>query len=106
MCPVNYFNTCDLDTYLVRNSPGRSTFNTLERRMAPLNKDLGGVLLEHKHFGVHMDDKESTIDPQLDLKNFEHAGNILRLPPICFYYLFIKIFLFQSKTKNLVKDIN
>ena len=26
--------------------------------------------------------------------------------PFCFYYLFMKLFLFQSKTKNAVKDIN
>ena len=28
------------------------------------------------------------------------------LPPFCFYYIFIKLFLFQSKTKNVVKDMN
>ena len=27
-------------------------------------------------------------------------------PPFCFYYLFMKLFLFQSKTKNTVKDIS
>ena len=29
--------------------------------MAPISKELGGVLLEHKHFGVHFDDKGSAI---------------------------------------------
>ena len=46
--------------------------------MAPLSKELGSVLLvEHEHCGAHLDDKGNTIDPQLELKNFEHAGKIL-----------------------------
>ena len=45
--------------------------------MAPLCKELGGVLLEHEHFGAHLDDKGNTIDLQLELKNFEQAGKIL-----------------------------
>ena len=45
--------------------------------MAPLSKVLGGVLLEHKHFGADLDVKGNTIDPKLELKNFEHAGKIL-----------------------------
>ena len=39
--------------------------------------ELGGALLEHEHFGVHLDNKGNTIDSQLELKNFEHAGKIL-----------------------------
>ena len=42
----------------------------VERRMAPLSKRLGGVLLEHKYFGTHLDDKGSTTIPQLEMKNF------------------------------------
>ena len=45
--------------------------------MVPFSKKLGGVLLEHKHFGAHLDDKGNTVDPQLELKIFEHAGKIL-----------------------------
>ena len=30
----------------------------------------------------------------------------LAFPPFCFYYLSMRIFLFQSTTKNAVKDIN
>ena len=45
--------------------------------MAPLCKELGGVLPEHQHFGAHLDDKGNTIDRQLELKNFEQAGKIL-----------------------------
>ena len=62
---------------LVANAPGRSAFNRVDRRMAPLSKELGGVSLEQEHFGVHFDDKGNTIDSQLELKNFEHTGKIL-----------------------------
>ena len=63
--------------FLVTNAPGRSAFNRVERRMAPLSKELSGVLLEHEHFGSHLDDRGNTIHPQLELKNVEHAGKIL-----------------------------
>ena len=63
--------------FLVTNAPGRSTFNGVQRRIAPLIKELGGVLLEHEHFGAHLDDKGNTIDSQFELKIFEHAGRIL-----------------------------
>ena len=60
---VDYFNTYNLHGFfLVTNEPGCSAFNKVDRRVAPLNKELGGVLLEHKHFGAHLDDKRSTID--------------------------------------------
>ena len=63
------FNTYDLDVFfLLKNASGRSAFNRVERRKAPLNIELGGVLLEHEHFGVHLDDKGDTIDPYLELK--------------------------------------
>ena len=31
---------------------------------------------------------------------------VFGFPPFCFYYLFMKLFLQQSKTKNSVKNIN
>ena len=74
MC--RYFNINDLDAFfLVTNAPGRSAFNSVERRMASFSKELG-VLLKHEDFGAHLDDKGNTIDPQPKLKNFEHAGKI------------------------------
>lgn len=45
--------------------------------MAPLCKELGGVFLEQKYFGTHLDEKGNTIDPQLELKNFIHTEKIL-----------------------------
>ena len=75
-CAIDYFHTYDLDAFfLVTNAPGCSAFNRVERRMAPLTKELSSILLEHEHFRSH-DDRGNTIDPQLELKNFEHARKI------------------------------
>lgn len=67
---VNYFSTYDLDAFfLVTNAPECREFNRVERTMARLSKELGDTLPEHKHFGAYLDDKGSTIDPQLKFKN-------------------------------------
>ena len=58
---------------LLPKDPRRPTV----RRMTPLSKELDGILLEHEHFGAHLNDKENTIHPHLELKNTEHAGKIL-----------------------------
>ena len=77
-CTVDYCNTYDLDAFfLVTNQPERSTFSRVKRRMAPLCKELGGVFLEQKYFGAHLDEKGNTIDPQLELQNFRHTEKIL-----------------------------
>ena len=36
-----------------------------------------GVILQHDHFGTHLDKNGKTIDDELELQNFEHAGTIL-----------------------------
>ena len=60
MC--SYFNIYELDAFfLVTNASRHRAFNRVERRMAPISKELGGVLLEQEHFGVHFDDKGSAI---------------------------------------------
>lgn len=55
------------------NAPGRSAFNRVERRMAPLSKELSGVILEHDHYGSHLDNQGRTVDVDKELKNFEFA---------------------------------
>lgn len=45
--------------------------------MAPLSKDLAGLILDHDLFGSHLDDNGKTLDPDLERENFAHAGNIL-----------------------------
>lgn len=45
---INHFINCDLDAiFLFTNAPGRSAFNRAERRMAPLSRELAGVILPH-----------------------------------------------------------
>lgn len=68
----------DLDVLtIVTNAPGRSAFNPVERRMAILSKILARVILPYDSFGSHLDSQHRTIDRDLELKNFEKAGEIL-----------------------------
>ena len=45
--------------------------------MSNLSKELSGVILPHDHFGPHLDHNNKTIDEELELPNFEYAGEIL-----------------------------
>ena len=76
-CAIDYFVSEGLNAlFIATNAPGRSAFNRYERRMAPFSKELSGVILDHEHFGSHLDNQGNTIDPELELKNFEYAGEI------------------------------
>ena len=44
--------------------------------MSNLSKELSGVILPHDHFGTHLDNENDTIDEELELQNFEHAGEV------------------------------
>ena len=44
-------------------APGRTVLN--QRKIA-VRKEFSGDLLEHEHFGSHLDHKENTIDAELD----------------------------------------
>lgn len=75
---IHHFVQHNLDAiFLATNAPGRSAYNRVERRMAPLSKQLSGVLLEHEFFGSHLDSQMRTVDPELEKKNFGHAGQTL-----------------------------
>lgn len=75
---ITTFKNHDLDAmFIFTNAPGRSAFNRVERRMAPLSRALSGVILPHDHFGSHLDGSGHTIDADLELKNFQFAGEIL-----------------------------
>lgn len=72
------FRKYDLDAlFVATNAPGRSAYNRVERRMAPLSRELCGLILQHDHFGSHLDDKGRTTDPELEKRNFEHGGKTL-----------------------------
>ena len=56
---------------------GSSTYNPVERRMAPLTKDTSGVILPFDTFGTHLNASNKAIDMELEKKNFKAAGEIL-----------------------------
>lgn len=75
---IEHFKKYNLDAlFIATNAPGRSAYNRVERRMAPLSKRLAGVILPHEHFGSHLDDKGMTTDDDLEKRNFQHAGETL-----------------------------
>jgi hypothetical protein len=45
--------------------------------MAPLSKELSGLVLPHDHFGSHLNDQGVTIDDDLERENFKFAGQSL-----------------------------
>ena len=63
--------------FVATNAPGRSAFNRVERRMSNLSKELSGTILPHDRFGTQLDNNNNTVDEELELKNYEHAGEIL-----------------------------
>lgn len=75
---IEHFKQYDLDAvFIVTNAPGRSAFNRVERRMAPLSRELTGVVLPHDSFGNHLDSSGRTLDESLEKDNFKKAGDIL-----------------------------
>ena len=74
---IKLFKAQNLDEiFVVTNAPGRSAFNRVERRMAPLSNQLD-LILQHDAFGSHLDNQNRTIDKDLELKNFAHADETL-----------------------------
>ena len=66
-CAIDYFLSQDLHAFfLATNTPGRSAFNPVERRMVKFSKELGGVVLPHDNLGSHLNAKEETIDKELE----------------------------------------
>ena len=77
-CLIKYFVENGLDAFLLAtNAAGRSAFSLSERRMVKLSKELSGVILEHDKFGSYLVAKCVTVDKDLELKSFEHAGRTL-----------------------------
>lgn len=75
---VKHFRNHNLDAiFYATNAPGRSAFNRVERRMAPLSHQLAGVVLPHDTFGSHLDSSGRTTDANLELRNFTSAGEFL-----------------------------
>ena len=45
--------------------------------MAPLSKELAGLILPHDNFSSHLDSQVRTVDADLERQNFGHAGEVL-----------------------------
>lgn len=56
---------------------GQSAYNAVERRMAPLSRDLTGLILPHAFYGSHLDGQGKTVDEKLEELNFAKAGTVL-----------------------------
>ncbi|XP_060801623.1 uncharacterized protein LOC106141435 [Amyelois transitella] len=75
---IHHFVKHDLDAiFIFTNAPGRSAFNRVERRMAPLSRELSGLILPHDSYGTHLDEQGRTKDHDLEKMNFQKAGEVL-----------------------------
>ena len=75
---VDRFKTHDLDVYVaITHAPGYSAYNRVERRMAPLSRELSGLILPHDSYGTHLNSGGKTIDHDLEKANFQKAGETL-----------------------------
>ena len=75
---IHCFRKHDLDVQMTAAyAPGRSAYNAIERRMAPLSRELAGLILPHDKYGSHLDDSGHTTDTDLEKLNFKHAGQAL-----------------------------
>ena len=75
---MDRFKTHNLDSLIHgTNAPGLSAYNPCERRMAPLSRDLVGVILPHDTYGSHLNSQGKTVDNELEKQNFEKAAKAL-----------------------------
>ena len=72
---VDLFKSLVLDVLLHgTNASGLSALNPVERRMAPLPRDLAGLIIPHNFLGNHLD---SSGKKELEKESFFHAVEIL-----------------------------
>ena len=64
--------------FVATHAPSQSASNPVERRMAPLSRQLCGVILPYQHYGNHLDASRKTIDEDLQIKNFGRAATVLK----------------------------
>ena len=73
-----HFKKYDLDALLVlTHAPGILACNYVERKMAPLTKELAGLVIHHDTCGTHLDSQQRIIDDELEPADFRKAGEIL-----------------------------
>ena len=72
------FITLKLDAlFIATQAPGRSAYNPVERRMAPLSRFLAGIILPYESYGSHLNSQGVTIDAAREKSNFKQAGETL-----------------------------
>lgn len=59
------------------HAPGQSAYNAVEMRMAPVSKELSGLVLPYEPYGSHLDRSGKTAIEELETKNFAAAGGVL-----------------------------
>lgn len=75
---IKHFHDYDLDVLIIlTNAPGRSAYNRVERRMAPLRRELAGLILPHDSCGSHLNNSGRTINKDFENQNFRKAREIL-----------------------------
>lgn len=73
-----HFKKYNLDAlFVVTNAPRRSAYNPVERRLASLGHATSGVILEHDHYGSHLNESGKTVDKNLEKRNFKFADETL-----------------------------
>lgn len=73
-----HFKNNNLDAlFIATHAPHQSASNPVKQRVAPLSRDLCGVILPHDTYGLHLDGSGRTIDLDLELKIFQKAGEVL-----------------------------
>ena len=75
---IEFFKENDVD-YIVAvcNACGLSAYHFIEWRMAPLSKELAGIILPHDSYGNHLDGNGKTIGGEKELQNFKKTGETL-----------------------------
>ena len=85
---IQHFKNYNLDAlFVATHAPGMSAYNYVERRMAPLSKELAGLVLPHESCGTHLDSRQRTIDVELEniLVYWFMTGFIYDC--FCFFYI-------------------
>ncbi|GBM72663.1 hypothetical protein AVEN_213165-1 [Araneus ventricosus] len=75
---AHHFRQNKLDAlFIAANAPERIAFDRVQRKMAPLSKELSKLILPHEQYWSRLDAQRNTINPKLEEKNFEYAGKCL-----------------------------
>ena len=75
---VDLFRLLNLDVLLHGvNATGLSAFNPVKTRIAPLSRNLAGIVHPHDYFSNHLDSSGTKINQELEVENFQKAADVL-----------------------------